>query len=106
MLDQQGHFLRAKRSHRNREVKAVGHNTLGYCLYSQGQAKEALWEFLWVDVVYNQDRAEHAKALYHLWKIFSEQGNAERAQECREMLLNDRQFTGTEYQVKGAREAK
>ena len=78
-------------------VKAVGHNTLGFCYMEQGQPKEAVWEFLWVDVVYNQDRTQHAKALYHLWQLFTQEGDAPRAQECRELLLSP-QFAGTEGQ--------
>jgi tetratricopeptide (TPR) repeat protein len=78
-------------------VKAVGHNTLGYCYMEQGQTKDAVWEFLWVDVVYNQDRMQHGKALYHLWDLFTKDGDAPRAQECREALMAP-QFTGTEYQ--------
>lgn len=86
------------------EVKAAGHNTLGYCFYKTGQLKDARWEFLWVDVVYNQDRQQHAKALYHLWRIFSELGEAERAQETRELLLSP-QFAGLDYQRMAQKEA-
>ena len=32
-------------------------------------------------------RLEHAKSLYYLWKSFSELGEAERAQECLEALI-------------------
>jgi tetratricopeptide (TPR) repeat protein len=81
----------------DRYVKAVGHNTLGYCFMEQGQPKEAIWEFLWVDVVYNQDRMQHAKALYYLWLIFTKEGDAPKAQDCREALLQT-QFNGLEYQ--------
>jgi len=89
----------------DKEVKALGHNTLGFCYYTQGDKKAARWEFLWVDVVYNQDRNEHAKALYYLWKIFSEDGDAVRAQDCREALLAP-QFTGMQYQRRLQEEAK
>ena len=88
----------------DRDVKAVAHNTLGYCYFKQGQMKEARWEFLWVDVVYNQDRFQHAKALFHLWKIFADLGEAERAQECRELLLSS-QFAGLDYQRQAQKEA-
>ncbi len=89
----------------DRYVKAVGHNTLGYCYLEQGQPKEALWEFLWVDVVYNQDRVQHAKALYYLWDLFTKEGDAPRAQECREALLAP-QFAGLEYQRLVQKEGK
>jgi hypothetical protein len=60
-----------------------------------------MWEFLWVDAVFNQDKAQHAKALYYLWQTFDKRGEAsdpDRAQQCRDALINDRQFNGTEYQ--------
>jgi tetratricopeptide (TPR) repeat protein len=82
----------------DKQTKALAHNHLGECLFKAGKYNEALWEFLWVDAVFNQDRNQHAKALYYLWKTFDQLNNAERAQECRETLIGDRQFTGTEYQ--------
>jgi hypothetical protein len=85
-------------------AKAAAYNTLGVSYFSAGEFKEARWEFLWVDVVYNQDRAEHARALYYLWRTFKELGENERAQECLETLLSDRQFAGLEYQVQAHRE--
>src|SRR5262249_34098644 len=51
-------------------------------------AEEAFWDYLWVDVVYNQDRHEHAKALYELSKLFlSVKNDPARAQQCRDLLL-------------------
>lgn len=87
-------------------VKATAYNTLGISHFNAGEFKEARWDFLWVDVVYNQDRAEHARALYYLWRTFKELGEMERAQECLETLLNDRQFAGLEYQLIAQREGK
>jgi tetratricopeptide (TPR) repeat protein len=86
-------------------VKAVGHNTLGFCYLEQGKPDAAKWDFIWVDVEYNQDRLQHAKALYHLWDIFSKEGDAAHAQDCRERLLAP-EFAGTEYQKKLQKEAK
>jgi tetratricopeptide (TPR) repeat protein len=89
----------------DRYVKAVGHNTLGYCYREQGKMKDAMWEFLWVDVVYNQDRMQHAKALYYLWDLFTKEGDAPHAQECREALMAP-QFVGLEYQKMLMKESK
>ncbi len=86
-------------------LKAMAHNTLGKILYEQSAYKEARWEFLWVDVVYNQDRAEHAKALYYLAHTFEKLGDADRARECRE-LLAEHQFAGLEYQRRMQTESK
>jgi hypothetical protein len=89
----------------DRHVKAAAHNALGGILFDKGEFKDARWEFLWVDVVYNQDREEHAKALYYLWKIFENLTDAVRAQECREALLGP-QFAGMEYQRQAQKAAK
>jgi predicted negative regulator of RcsB-dependent stress response len=86
----------------DKQIKAMAHNKLGEALFDAKKYNEALWEFLWVDAVFNQDRDQHAKALFFLWKTFGELNNVERANECRDMLLNDRQFLGTEYQRKAA----
>ena len=90
---------------KDRSLKAAAYNALGESFVQAKMFKEARWEFLWVDVVYNQDKAEHAKALYYLWFVFEQLNEPERAQECRETLLNDRQFAGSEYQ-RLAREKK
>lgn len=89
----------------DKQVKGLAHNALGEGLFKAGKHNEALWEFLWVDAVFNQDREQHAKALYYLWKTFEQLNNQERANDCRDMLLNDRQFIGTEFQRK-AQDAK
>lgn len=85
-------------------IKALAYNAIGESLYKADKQKEARWEFLWVDVVYNQDKAEHARALFYLIKIFGNLGEMDRAQECRETLLNDRQFNGLEFQRRAQRE--
>jgi tetratricopeptide (TPR) repeat protein len=90
----------------DKELKALAYNSLGVCLFEQQDYKGARWEFLWVDVVYNQDKNEHAKALYYLWKVFGELGDAEKSQDCREQLLNERAFAGTEWRAKAQKESK
>lgn len=77
--------------------KAAAYNTLGYCYFQKEDFKQARWEFLWVDVVYNQDRNEHAKALYYLSQTFEKMNEPEKAQECREALLGDKAFASTEW---------
>lgn len=87
-------------------VKAMAYNGLGKNFYDQGMLKEARWEFLWVDVAFSQDKAQHAVALYYLWQIYGKLNEPEHAQECLDQLLNDRQFTGLEYQRKAQSEKK
>lgn len=87
----------------DKETKALAHNTLGELHFKATKYNEALWEFIWVDAVFNQDKSQHAKALYYLWKTFEQLNNAERAQECRELLLSA-QFNGTEWQLRAQKE--
>jgi hypothetical protein len=81
----------------DRDLTASAYNTLGFCHAKAQRSKEALWDYLWVDVVYNQNRQEHAKALYHLVKLFKERKEEKRAQEFKAKLL-DKQFAGIDYQ--------
>jgi tetratricopeptide (TPR) repeat protein len=80
------------------EVKAMGYNALGICHHKANRPKDAIWAHLWVDVIYHQDRNEHAKALYHLAKLFKEVKDDKRAREFRDKLEKDKQFAGLEYQ--------
>jgi tetratricopeptide (TPR) repeat protein len=89
------------------QIKAQAHNSLGECLFKANRYSEALWEFLYVDTVYSQDKNERAKALYYLWKTFDQlPNNDERAKECRQMLLNEPAFAGTEFQLRALKESK
>jgi tetratricopeptide (TPR) repeat protein len=87
------------------DLKAMAYNTLGYCSFASDQFQDARWDFLWVDVVYNQDKAEHAKALYYLWQVFDRLNEPDRARDCLDTLLGDRQFTGTEFQRRALRDS-
>jgi hypothetical protein len=81
----------------DKDLRALAFNTLGLCYLRQENYKEALWEFLRVDVVYNQNKDEHARALYNLYKLFHLLKDAERGDECAARLKN-KKFAGTEYQ--------
>lgn len=66
-------------------VKALGYNILGDCYLLNNNKREAMWQFLWVDTVYNSDPVERIKALDQLTKLFEKDlGNPERAQLFRE----------------------
>jgi tetratricopeptide (TPR) repeat protein len=85
-------------------AKGLVYNALGDIARQRGKAEDAFWDYLWVDVVYNQDRHEQAKALYYLSKLFADVKNdPARAQQCRQRLL-DKEFLGMEYQKLAARE--
>jgi hypothetical protein len=68
-------------------LKAAAYNMLGDCLRRDPkQKKEALYAYLWVDVVYNQDAAEAAKAAGRLADLFSELKDEERAKKYRDKV--------------------
>jgi tetratricopeptide (TPR) repeat protein len=80
------------------EIKAIGYNTLGFCHEQAKRPRDALYDYLWVDVIYHQNRHEHAKALYHLVKLFKELREDKRAREFRDKLEKDKDLAGQEYQ--------
>lgn len=67
-------------------LKALAYNTLGDCYNAKAQKKEAMWAYLWVDVVYNQDKVEHAKAVERLARVFRELGDDVRADRYRDKM--------------------
>jgi hypothetical protein len=86
-------------------IRSIAHNLLGDYYRLKGQLDEAFWNYLRVDVLYNQDRDEHAKALLQLSKLFDKVKNDPvRAQECLTRLKGP-DFSGTSYQ-RQANEAK
>jgi len=89
------------------DVKALACNTLADAQLKDGKPGEAFWLYLYVDVLYPQDREEHAKALYHLSKLFEQvKKDAARAQQCLERLASDKEFTGLELQKRAQKEKK
>jgi tetratricopeptide (TPR) repeat protein len=86
-------------------TRAMAHNALGDYYLKKNDAEEAFWQYLRVDVLYSQDPAEHARALYHLGKLFDTvKNNPVRAQQCKDKLKEDA-YKGTEY-AKKAEEGK
>jgi len=70
----------------DRDLKALAYNAIGDCYRLNSQPREALWPYLWVDVIYHQGREEHAKAMAALAKLFEELGDAARAKEYKDKL--------------------
>lgn len=71
-------------------LKALGYNVLGDVYQAKGKPRDAMWSYLWVDVVYNQDRGEHLKAMTRLIKIFNKAGDPEKEQLYKEKLARSR----------------
>ena len=84
-------------------LKALAYNALGDYYQQNKQPDEAFWQYLRVDVLYGQDREEHARALYNLWKLFdSVRADQQRSNECLDKL---KAMTGTEYAARAEKEA-
>ncbi|HZU36282.1 MAG TPA: tetratricopeptide repeat protein [Gemmataceae bacterium] len=81
----------------SKSAKAHAYNILGDCYYNKERWQEALWNYLYVDVVYHQNREEHARALYYLSKVFEKLGDKKRAGQYKDRL-NSKALAGTEYQ--------
>ncbi len=71
-------------------LKALGYNVLGDVYLAKGQPREAMWSYLWVDVVYNHDRGEHVKAMTRLIKIFEKDNDKAKVVLYKEKLARSR----------------
>ena len=67
-------------------VKALAFNVMGDCYQAQKRPRDAMWSYLWVDVVYSQDRSEHLKALNKLLKIFEDERDLDKIQLMKEKI--------------------
>ncbi len=86
-------------------LKSLAYNALGDYYLKTKQPDEAFWQYLRVDAVYNQDREEHARALYNLWMLFeSARGDQTRSNESLQKL-EDKSLAGTDYQARALKEA-
>ncbi|HLW68691.1 MAG TPA: hypothetical protein VKS79_25460, partial [Gemmataceae bacterium] len=71
-------------------LKALAYNTRGDVQFAKGQKKDAMWSYLWVDVVYNQDKSEHLKAMDRLIKVFKEFNDEDHARKYEDKLARSR----------------
>ncbi|HVT28394.1 MAG TPA: tetratricopeptide repeat protein [Lacipirellulaceae bacterium] len=69
-----------------KELQARAHVALGKCFEKAGKTKDALWAFLYVDIIYNTVPEVHAEALAHLIPLWKAVGQEERSRETREAL--------------------
>jgi tetratricopeptide (TPR) repeat protein len=84
----------------DKALKALAHNTLGDYYTKLKRDEDAFWEYLRVDTMYPDDKDEHARAMYHLSRLFREADkirNSERAEQYLETLTKSPRYAGTEY---------
>jgi hypothetical protein len=90
----------------DKNLRAVSHNFLGDYHRLKKESDLAFWEYLKVDTLYNDDREEHAKALYYLSQLFDKPKNDPvRAEQCL-AKLKSKDFEGTLYQRMAAGDKK
>lgn len=95
------------RGSENKELRALVHNALGDYYRHKEDADSAFWQYLFVDTSYSENKEEHAKALYYLWKLFNNprRNDPTRAEECLAKLTSA-EFDGTVYQRMARNEKK
>lgn len=71
-------------------LKALGYNVIGDIYYAKGKKRDAMWSYLWVDTVYNQDRGEQVKAQSKLIKIFTEDNDTDKVKLYKEKVSRSR----------------
>jgi tetratricopeptide (TPR) repeat protein len=65
-------------------AQALAHNTLGDCLRAAGRPKDALFEYLETDILYDKDKEQHQKALAQIaqsWRDLKQDGRADEVME-------------------------
>jgi len=79
------------------DLIATAYNAMGDChrLANPPQSRAAMWDYLWVDVKYSQNPKEHAKAVFHLARIFREFNDDKRAKIYEEKLAKE--LSGVEF---------
>jgi hypothetical protein len=75
---------------KDRDLKALAYNALGDCYRLNGQPRNAMWEYLKVDMVYNQNKKQLTRALEQLPKVFEELKDEKRAREYQEKLKKEK----------------
>jgi tetratricopeptide (TPR) repeat protein len=66
-------------------LKALAYNIMGDCYAQNSRKRDAMWSYLWVDVVYPQDKNERLKAMTKLVKIFQDD-DTEKADMYKEKI--------------------
>lgn len=67
-------------------ARACGYAILGELFIAYKSYREAMWSYLWVDAVYNQDRDDQVKAVARLIEIFEQLKEKERSEQFVERL--------------------
>jgi hypothetical protein len=67
-------------------VHATGFSMMGELALAAGKSRDAMWNFLWVETVLNQDKDEALKAMSRLAEIFEAQMDEDQVKKYREKI--------------------
>jgi hypothetical protein len=67
-------------------VHAAGFSMMGELYFANGKPRDAMWMFLWVETVVNQDKDDAFKAISRLAEVFEAQMDEEQATKYRDKL--------------------
>jgi tetratricopeptide (TPR) repeat protein len=76
----------AKAEPEDEKLQARAYNALGDCYLRSGDAQGALFAFLHVDLLYDNEAEAHAKALHELVNLWKTAGRDTRSQEAAQQL--------------------
>ena len=74
-------------------VRGVGYGMIGELYLAANKPRDAMWAFLWVETVYNQDKDEVLKAMVRLEQIFKAQMDDDREKSYKEKIRRFRSQT-------------
>jgi hypothetical protein len=75
---------------KDRDLKALAYNALGDCYRLNHKPRDAMWEYLKVDMVYNQDKKQLLRALKQLPGVLDEIEKKDMANQYRERLEKEK----------------
>lgn len=67
-------------------ARSLGYGLLGHIYRDYGLTRDAMWAFLWVDVVNNQDKDEEMLAVKNLVEVFAAVGEPDRSMQYKDKL--------------------
>jgi hypothetical protein len=81
----------------DKDLIAASYNAMGDChrFANPPQSRAAMWDYLYVDLIYSQNPKEHAKAVFHLSRLFHEFNDDKRAKIYEEKLAKE--LSGVEF---------
>lgn len=83
------------------KVNAEAFLRKGDCLREKGDDQDAVLAYLHVDVLFAGEKPLHAEALFRLSQLWDKVGNKARADEARDRLRSDYDYTEWAKQLKG-----